>query len=157
MHVLQVIDSVDRVGGAERAIVEMAPRLVRLGITLDVAYLVDLDGFQPELAAAGATLFGVHRGSRVGSARGLARVVRDRRPDVVHTMLYEADMAGRFAALSARVPVVSSLVNTSYGGEMRHQPGITPWKLRAAQGLDAVSARGVRRFHALTEHVAEVM
>lgn len=157
MHVLQVIDSVDRVGGAERAIVEMAPHLIRLGVTLDIAYLVDLDGFQPELAAAGATLFGVHRASRVGSARGLARIVRDRRPDVVHTTLYEADVAGRFAALSARVPVVSSLVNTSYGHGMRNQPGITPWKLRAAQGLDAASARGVRRFHALTEHVADVM
>ncbi|WP_406280283.1 glycosyltransferase [Embleya sp. NBC_00896] len=157
MHVLQVIDSVDRVGGAERAAVEIAPHLVRRGITLDVAYLVDLDGFQPELAAAGASLFGVHRDSRAGSVRGLARVIRDRRPDIVHTTLYEADVAGRIAALATGVPVVSSLVNTAYGPEMRDQPGITPWKLRAAQGLDAGSARGVRRFHALTDHVADVM
>ncbi|MET7300395.1 glycosyltransferase [Embleya sp. NPDC005575] len=157
MHVLQVIDSVDRVGGAERAAVAMAPQLIRRGITLDIAYLLDLDGFQPELAEAGVSLFGVHRGSRAGSARGLARVIRDRRPDLVHTTLYEADIAGRIAAVATGVPVVSSLVNTSYGAEMRTQPGIRPWKLRAAQGLDAASARGVRRFHALTEHVACVM
>ncbi|MFF7251215.1 glycosyltransferase [Embleya sp. NPDC008237] len=157
MHVLQVIDSVDRVGGAERAAVAMAPQLIRRGITLDIAYLLDMDGFQPELAAAGVSLFGVHHGSRAGSARGLARVIRDRRPDLVHTTLYEADIAGRIAALATGVPVVSSLVNTSYGAEMRSQPGIRPWKLRAAQGLDAASARGVRRFHALTEHVAGVM
>ncbi|MYS78694.1 glycosyltransferase [Embleya scabrispora] len=157
MHVLQVIDSVDRVGGAERAAVAMAPQLIRRGITLDIAYLLDLDGFQPELAEAGVSLFGVHHGSRAGSARGLARVIRDRRPDLVHTTLYEADIAGRIAALATGVPVVSSLVNTSYGAEMRAQPGIRPWKLRAAQGLDAASARGVRRFHALTEHVAGVM
>ncbi|MFE2866937.1 glycosyltransferase [Embleya sp. NPDC059259] len=157
MHVLQVIDSVDRVGGAERAAVAMAPQLIRRGITLDIAYLLDLDGFQPELTEAGVSLFGVHRGSRAGSARGLARVIRDRRPDLVHTTLYEADIAGRIAALATGVPVVSSLVNTSYGAEMRDQPGIRPWKLRAAQGLDAASARGVRRFHALTEHVAGVM
>ncbi|MFI6977740.1 glycosyltransferase [Embleya sp. NPDC050154] len=157
MHVLQVIDSVDRVGGAERAAVAMAPELIRRGITLDIAYLLDLDGFQPELAEAGVTLFGVHRNSRAGSARGLARVIRDRRPDLVHTTLYEADIAGRIAALASGVPVVSSLVNNSYGAEMRDQPGIRPWKLRAAQGLDAASARGVRRFHALTEHVAGVM
>ncbi|WP_126641111.1 glycosyltransferase family 4 protein [Embleya hyalina] len=157
MHVLQVIDSVDRVGGAERAAVAMAPGLIRRGVTLDVAYLLDLDGFQPELVEAGASLFGVHRGSRVGSVRGLARVIRDRRPDLVHTTLYEADIAGRIAALATGVPVVSSLVNTSYGAEMRTQPGIRPWKLRAAQGLDAASGQGVRRFHALTEHVADVM
>ncbi|MGC0417663.1 glycosyltransferase [Embleya sp. AB8] len=157
MHVLQVIDSVDRVGGAERAAVAMAPQLIRRGITLDIAYLLDLDGFQPELAAAGATLFGVHRGSRAGSTHGLARLIRDRRPDLVHTTLYEADVAGRIAALVTGVPVVSSLVNTAYGAEMRAQPGIRPWKLRAAQGLDAASARGVRRFHALTDHVANVM
>ncbi|GCD99298.1 glycosyl transferase [Embleya hyalina] len=154
---LQVIDSVDRVGGAERAAVAMAPGLIRRGVTLDVAYLLDLDGFQPELVEAGASLFGVHRGSRVGSVRGLARVIRDRRPDLVHTTLYEADIAGRIAALATGVPVVSSLVNTSYGAEMRTQPGIRPWKLRAAQGLDAASGQGVRRFHALTEHVADVM
>ncbi|MFE3197709.1 glycosyltransferase family 4 protein [Embleya sp. NPDC059237] len=157
VHVLQVIDSVDRVGGAERAAAAMAPGLIRRGITLDVAYLLDLDGFQPELVEAGASLFGVHRGSRAGSVRGLARVIRDRRPDLVHTTLYEADIAGRIAALATGVPVVSSLVNTSYGAEMRTQPGIRPWKLRAAQGLDAASGQGVRRFHALTEHVAEVM
>jgi glycosyltransferase involved in cell wall biosynthesis len=157
VHVLQVIDSVDRVGGAERAAVAMAPHLVGRGVELDVAYLVDLDGFQAELAAAGATLFGVHRPSRLGSARALTRLIGDRRPDLVHTTLYEADVAGRIAALAAGVPVVSSLVNTSYGPEMRGQPGIRPWKLRAAQGLDAASARGVRRFHALTAHVADVM
>lgn len=157
VHVLHVIDSVDRAGGAEQALAVTAAHLIRRGVVLDVAYLLDMDGFQPELDAAGAALFGVHRGSRAGSTAGLRRVIRDRRPDLVHTTLFEADVAGRAAAASCRVPVVSSLVNSAYGPEQFASPTLRPWKLRAAQGLDAATARTVRRFHALTEHVADVM
>ncbi|NUU24583.1 MAG: glycosyltransferase [Streptomycetaceae bacterium] len=157
MHVLHVIDSVDRAGGAEQALAVTASHLIRRGIRLDVAYLLDMDGFQAELAEAGATVFGVHRSSRLGSAAGLRRLIRDRRPDLVHTTLFEADVAGRAAAVACRVPVVSSLVNSAYGPEQFAAPTLRPWKLRAAQGLDAATARGVRRFHALTDHVADVM
>lgn len=157
VHVLHVIDSVDRAGGAEQALAVTATHLMRRGITLDVAYLLDIDGFQAELSDAGAALFGVHRGSRAGSVAGLRRVIKDRRPDLVHTTLFEADVAGRMAAVSCRVPVVSSLVNSAYGPEQFASPNLRRWKLRAAQGLDALTARGVRRFHALTDHVGDVM
>ncbi|WP_436791337.1 glycosyltransferase [Yinghuangia sp. YIM S10712] len=157
MHVLHVIDSVDRAGGAEQALAVTAAHLIRRGVELDVAYLLDVDGFQAELSEAGVGLFGVHRGSRAGTVAGLRRVIRDRAPDLVHTTLFEADVAGRAAAVSCRVPVVSSLVNSAYGTEQFASPTLRPWKLRAAQALDAATARGVRRFHALTDHVAEVM
>ncbi|MEV4614628.1 glycosyltransferase family 4 protein [Kitasatospora sp. NPDC049258] len=158
MHVLYVIDSVSRVGGAEQGLVAMAPQLVRAGVRLDVAYLKESPGgFQPELAAAGATVFGVHRSSRAGRVAGLRALVRERRPELVHTTLYESDVLGRAAALSAGTPVVSSLVNSSYGPEHLHARGLNPWKVRAAQAVDAVTAQGTRRFHALTEHVAQAM
>ncbi|WP_377272537.1 glycosyltransferase family 4 protein [Peterkaempfera sp. SMS 1(5)a] len=157
MHVLYVIDSLERVGGAEQGLASMAPHLVRSGVQLDIAYLVDSEGFQPELTAAGATLFGVHRPHRAARVRGLYELLRDRRPDLVHTTLYESDVLGRTAALAARVPVVSSLVNSSYGPEHVHARGLSPWKVRAAQAVDGVTAQGTRRFHALTRHVAGAM
>lgn len=157
MHVLYVIDSVERVGGAEQGLVSMAPHLVRSGVRLDVAYLKDSEGFQPELTAAGVTLFGVHRPHRAARARALYELLRRRRPDLVHTTLYESDVLGRSAALAARVPVVSSLVNSSYGPEHVHARGLSPWKVRAAQAVDGLTAQGTRRFHALTRHVAGVM
>ncbi|WP_033821567.1 glycosyltransferase family 4 protein [Kitasatospora sp. MBT63] len=158
MHVLYVIDSVSRVGGAEQGLVAMAPQLVRAGVRLDVAYLKESPGgFQPELTAAGATVFGVHRPGRAGRVAGLRALVRERRPELVHTTLYESDVLGRAAALSAGTPVVSSLVNSSYGPEHLHARGLNPWKVRAAQAVDAVTAQGTRRFHALTEHVAQAM
>ncbi|AUY48686.1 glycosyltransferase family 1 protein [Streptomyces sp. CB01881] len=158
MHVLYVIDSVSRVGGAEQGLVAMAPQLVRAGVKLDVAYLKDSPGgFQPELTAAGADVFGVGRPTRGRTAAALHRLVRERRPDLVHTTLYESDVLGRAAALSACTPVVSSLVNSAYGPEHLGARGLSPWKVRAAQAVDAATAQGTRRFHALTRYVAGAM
>jgi len=158
VHVLYVIDSVSRVGGAEQGLVAMAPLLVRAGVKLDVAYLKESPGgFQPELLAAGASVFGVHRAGRAATAAGLRGLLRSRRPELVHTTLYESDVLGRAAALATGTPVVSSLVNSSYGPEHLNAPGLSPWKVRAAQAVDAATAQGTRRFHALTHHVAEAM
>ena len=158
MHVLYVIDSLNRVGGAEQGLVAMAPQLVRAGIRLDVAYLRESPGgFQAELTSAGAGVFGVHHAGRARTAAALRGLVRERRPDLVHTTLYESDVLGRAAALAAGTPVVSSLVNSAYGPEHLHARGLSPWKVRAAQAVDATTARGTRRFHALTRHVAGAM
>ncbi|SDT24540.1 Glycosyltransferase involved in cell wall bisynthesis [Streptomyces sp. TLI_053] len=158
VHVLYVIDSVSRVGGAEQGLVAMTPQLVRAGVKLDVAYLKDSPGgFQPELTAAGADVFGVGRATRGGTVAALHRLVRERRPDLVHTTLYESDVLGRAAALAARTPVVTSLVNAAYGPEHRNARGLNPWKVRAAQAVDATTAQGTRRFHALTRYVAGAM
>ncbi|MFI6849226.1 glycosyltransferase family 4 protein [Kitasatospora sp. NBC_00085] len=155
---LYVIDSVSRVGGAEQGLVAMAPQLVRAGVKLDVAYLKDSPGgFQPELTGAGADVFGLGRATRGRTGAALHRLIRERRPDLVHTTLYESDVLGRAAALSARTPVVSSLVNSSYGPEHRGARGLSPWKVRAAQAVDAATAQGTRRFHALTRYVAGTM
>ncbi|MEV4560326.1 glycosyltransferase family 4 protein [Kitasatospora sp. NPDC049285] len=158
MRVVYVIDSVSRVGGAEQGLVAMAPLLVRSGVRLEVAFLKESPGgFQQELRAAGAGVLPVLRGSRAARVAALRAEFRRLRPDLVHTTLYESDVLGRTAALAAGVPVVSSLVNSAYGPEHLHARGLSPWKVRAAQALDGVTAQGVRRFHALTEHVAESM
>ena len=71
-------------------------------------------------------------------------------------MVYEADIAGRTAAFLSRTPVVSSIINEMYGPE--HQATVdSPLALRAARAADVVTARFVRRFHAITETVADVM
>jgi glycosyltransferase involved in cell wall biosynthesis len=112
----------------------------------------------PALEAAGATLFSLAgAGGRAGAARRAVQLLRMRRPDLVHTTLFEADLTGRIASVAARVPVVSSLVNTAYGPEQLANPALRRWKLRGAQALDAVTARRVARFHAVSTSVADVM
>jgi glycosyltransferase involved in cell wall biosynthesis len=157
LRVLYVIDDLGA-AGAERSLAVMVAPYVRRGIELDVACLFDRPGIHAELEADGATVFCVDGpGGRTGRIRRARRLIVKRRPDLVHTTLFEADLAGRVAAAAAGVPVVSSLVNSAYGLDQAAAPGIRAWKLRAAQLLDALTARRVVRFHAISSHVADLM
>jgi glycosyltransferase involved in cell wall biosynthesis len=92
---------------------------------------------------------------RLGWLERSVRLVRSLQPDLVHTTLFEADIAGRLAGALTRTPVVSSLVNDTYGSGFG--TNIPKVRLRAAQLLDAASARAVRRFHAVTGAIADNM
>jgi glycosyltransferase involved in cell wall biosynthesis len=157
LRVLYVINDLGA-AGAERSLAAMAPHYFRSGMQLDVAYLTDWPGVQPELLAAGSELLSLEgSGGRLGWARRARRLIADRRPDLVHTTLFEADLAGRVGASLAGVPVVSSLVNIAYGADQAAAPGLRRWKVRGAQLADALTARRVVRFHANARHVADVM
>jgi glycosyltransferase involved in cell wall biosynthesis len=157
VRLLYLIDSLGP-GGAERSLAAMAPAYVRRGVQLDVAFLIDRPGVHADLEAAGARLFPLagHFG-RAGWAWRAERLIAARRPDLVHTTLFEADVAGRIGASLARVPVVSSLVNVAYGDDHAAAPGLRRWKVQGAHLVDAATARRVVRFHANTRYVADVM
>jgi glycosyltransferase involved in cell wall biosynthesis len=157
VRILYVIDSLGA-AGAERSLAAMALPYADRGIELEVAYLHDRPGVQADLEAAGARLHSLAGpGRRPGWALRTRRLIAERRPDLVHTTLFEADIAGRVGAALARVPVVSSLVNAAYSRDHAATPGIARWKIRGAQFADAVTARRVVRFHANAGHLADVM
>jgi glycosyltransferase involved in cell wall biosynthesis len=157
VRVLYVIDSLVP-GGAESSLAALAGFFPARGIELEVAYLHDRPGLQETVAAAGARLTSLAGpDGRVGWVRRAAKLVRNRQPDLVHTTLFEADIVGRLAAASSRVPVVSSLVSVRYGSAARREPGIRGWRLLSAQVVDIGTARLVRRFHAVSRPVADVM
>jgi len=157
MRVLYIIDSLAP-GGAERSLAALAPAYRARGIDLEVAYLRERAGVQAELEAAGAQLVSLDgRGGRAGWMRRAMSHVRARRPELVHTTLFEADVVGRVAARLARVPVVSSLVNEEYGPEHLANPQLRRWKIRAVQVVDAATARLAVRLHAVSTPVAETM
>lgn len=137
----------------------LAPHLVNEGIELHVAYLVERDGLRIDLEDAGIPVVSLATASR-NRRRWLHATIdllQQLQPAVVHTTLFEADLAGRRAAARLGIPCVSSLVNTSYGRMEARRDGLSPIKLRAAQAVDAWTARRVSRFHAVTQHVARVM
>lgn len=156
IHVVAVIDSLVG-GGTERSLAALAPHLVSLGIRLEVVSLSGRVPLRAAVESAGAEVTVLDAASRVDTARRLAALFRDRRPDLVHTMLFEADVTGRPAAAAARLPVVSTLPGLPYGAAHRRSPGLTTWKVLGAQGLDAATARAVRRFHAVSHTVARTM
>lgn len=158
MRLLYVIDGLGR-SGSERSFASMAPGLVRAGVELDVGYFADRHTLARDLEAEGVGVFSLPgaRESRFARVARLRELVRDRQPDLVHTTLYESDLAGRLAAASARVPTVSSLVNVMYGTAQLADARLSRWKVRAAQAADAVTARLAVRLHAVSGYVADVM
>lgn len=156
LRVLYAIDSL-AAGGAERSLAHLAACYPGLGIELEIAYLHDRPGVQPDLVEAGARLFPAVGSNRWERIARLTDLVRSRRPHLVHTTLFEADIAGRIAARRAHVPVVSSLVNVAYGEEHRADPNVGRWRLRGAQLVDAVTGRLAVRMHAVSVFVADTM
>ena len=139
MRVLYVIDSLAP-GGAETSLAEMAPHLVGRGVDLHVLPLGSRLDLAERLEQGGAV---VHRGDVSGGRFGNIRAVLDTlhavRPTVVHTTLFEADVAGRTAARLGRVPVSTSLVTDSYGPS--HRAESVAAKLALARAVDATTAR----------------
>lgn len=144
-------------GGAERSLAEMLPGLVSAGIQPTVVCLAHRDhgvertvvnqGFDVRFLRARRILL------RAWEIRGL---IRQEKPDVLHTTIFESDLAGRLAALGSRVPVITSLVNVAYDPIRTSDPAIRPWRLRLVRMLDSWTARHLSsHFHAITHAVAE--
>jgi glycosyltransferase involved in cell wall biosynthesis len=157
-RVLQLVDSLAR-AGAEQSLALLAPHLLKHGIDLHVAYLVERGGLRTTIEQNGIPVHSLAGRdlSRRDWLRRAVDLIGEIRPAVVHTTLFEADLAGRRAAARCDVPCVSSFVNTVYGRTESTRDGVNLVRLRAAQAADAVTARRVARFHAVTRHVAEVM
>ncbi|MGH3851579.1 MAG: glycosyltransferase family 4 protein, partial [Pseudonocardiaceae bacterium] len=157
MKVLHLI-SVLAPSGAEQSTMAMAPILAELGVDLEVAYLHERPGAKEFL-----TRVGLPATSLVGGGGPVARfartlnLVRSLQPDLIHTSLTEANLLGRAIGTISRIPVVSSLVNVSYGPEQLDAPDRSRLSIRVRHGADIATARLVTRFHAVTHEVADVM
>lgn len=157
VSVLHLIDSLGG-GGAERSLVELAPRLVDHGITSRIAVLHDrpgAPGTPGDAAVAAGIPIDVVAGNPAARVAGVRRLLRRHRPDVLHTTLFAADVMGRLAALGVDVAVLTSVVNTGYGPErLAIDPNLRRSRLRAAQLLDAATIRRADGVHAISDSVA---
>jgi glycosyltransferase involved in cell wall biosynthesis len=153
LHVLNGLGT----GGAERSLAELLPRLAADGIDGAVACLHRrAEGVQESVIAAGVDVRFVGGRGLPGRVLALRRLLRDLRPDVVHTTIIDSDIAARLAAWRTGIPVVSSLVNVSYGEERRRDPAIRPWRLTAVRLLDGWTARHLTTgFIAISDAVAD--
>ena len=155
MKVLFVIDGLGT-GGAERSLAEMLPHLERRGIRTVVACLYRrTEGVQDQVLASGGDVRFLE-GGRPSRILALRRLIRSERPDVVHTAIFEATIAGRLAAAGTGVPLITSLVSTPYDPVRLRDPNVSRWKLRAVRTIDAWTGRHLTtRFHAVSRTVRE--
>jgi len=152
---MYVIDSLAP-GGAETSLAEMAPGLVARGVDLHVLPLGPRLDLAPRLELAGAVVHSrASRSGRPGNIHAVLQVARRVKPALVHTTLFESDVAGRVAARMLSLPSSTSLVSDSYGPP--HYAEMSTAKLHAARVVDAATARFATRFHAITAAIAQTV
>ncbi len=145
-----VITDLD-IGGAERALVELATRLDRSTFDVRVwsiapAALTRGARSCPALAEAGISVVTMNASRSLVAPRvirALAKSWRDWRPDVVQTFLFHANILGRVAARRAGVPHIVSGIRVA---ERRGR-----WRL----WLDRSTDRWVERHVCVSQAVAE--
>ena len=145
VDVVHVIDSLAASGGAENRLVDEVVALAdrHPGTRQAVVRLYARDALQPRLEAAGVPVVALGLDARRAArtwplaARRLRAVLRERRPDVVHTALASANLVGQLAAAPLGIPVVSSFNRT---GDPALQPD-AGWRGRVMQAVGRAAAR----------------
>jgi glycosyltransferase involved in cell wall biosynthesis len=147
MKVLHV-QKVNGIGGSERHLLELVPRLRARGVDATFCVLTEpgCEEFVGLLEAAAVPTHLIAAGPDLNPVlvARLAALVRRERPDLVHTHLIHADTHGQLAAAIARVPSVRSLHDT--------MPRLARQPYRTA---GAVAGRIARRTIAISDHARE--
>lgn len=155
LRVLAVIDALGE-GGTERSLAETMPLLRADGIEVVVAILGSRgdEGVEPSLRRGGFDIRPLPGGR--SRHRAWLALLDEVDPAVVHSMLFGANMVARRGRLQVPVPVLTSLVNTSYAPERLAAMPTGRHKLRVVQAADAVTGRlAVDRFHAVSASVRD--
>lgn len=108
-------------GGAERQVCDLADRLVAAGNEVAIAYMVD--GISVRPANEKVELISLHcRKTPWGLAQGffrLRRIIRQIKPDVVHSHMVHANILTRLARIGCRMPrLICTAHNTNEGGKI---------------------------------------
>lgn len=152
MRVLVVINGLGT-GGAERSHALSTSFLRERGIETRFVTLYPRAEGAVDLLRGYERIESIEASSWIGRMRALRQLIQGHRPDLVHTVLFEATIAGRLAtALERSLPVLTSLVNTTY--DPGHRATVrSPAALRAYQAVDMATAGLTDHFHAVSNAV----
>lgn len=152
LRVLFVIDGM-WVGGAERSLAEMLPYFVDAGVMPTVVCFrrYPEEGVEEMVLNQGIALHFIEEAQVWRRIHALRDFIRAQRPRLIHTSLFNANVAGALAAWKLNMPVLNSLVTMSYEPARYRDPRINPTKLRIVQTFDGWLSRNfVTHFHAVS-------
>lgn len=105
-------------GGAEEQVMQLALELSRRGWRTRLVSMLPNEGMPDDFRSSGIAVDDLGMSAGIPDPRALPRllrVVREFRPDILHTHMTHANLLGRIARLFARVP---ALVSTLHGFKM---------------------------------------
>jgi glycosyltransferase involved in cell wall biosynthesis len=142
--VLHVVDTLGT-GGAEQQLAAFLRRSDPQRFGHAVCVLTAGGRFQHDLLRERIPVYSLGhraRGRAAAWAVQLRRLVQALHPDVLHATLFWPGVIARLVGRWSRIPVITSLVNTTYEPEWRwDNPRLTPWKVWAVRALDRATAR----------------
>lgn len=157
LRVLHVLPVFSASGGAETSMREILAHTEGPALRHALVVLQRGGGGAPTLEVAGIPVYepGDSASSRLAQIRHVRSAIADFEPDLVTTAVFDADFAGRLAAVRAGVPVLTSLVNTADPEVIARDTDVKRWKLEAVRLVDiALGWAATTRFHAVTRAVA---
>ena len=111
MKILHIINSLD-IGGAEKMLVKLARSDVFASDEILIVTLLDKGALAPEMEKAGYRVISLGLSKNLtGLMRGfkLISVIREFKPDIIQSWLYQSDLMAGFFACICRIPVIWSL------------------------------------------------
>ena len=144
-------------GGAERSLVDLIPRIREQDITPIIVCLHRRDGgFETEARAAGMDVRVLPGNSLFAKGLSLRRLIKQERPNLVYTALFDSDVLGRLASIGIDVPVMTNLANTAYDEARQGDPNVDRFRLRIVRWIDGITARRLTdHFHAISQAVKD--
>lgn len=144
-------------GGAERSLVDLIPRIREQDITPIIVCLHRRDGgFETEARAAGMDVRVLPGNSLFAKGLSLRRLIKQERPNLVYTALFDSDVLGRLASIGIDVPVMTNLANTVYDEARHGDPNVDRFRLRIVRWIDGITARRLTdHFHAISQAVKD--
>ena len=120
MKVLLIATSLS-MGGAEKVVADLADALVSSGCEVLLMYMKEPLQVRPREPKVGVVCLGMHSAMDFPSAYlRFRRMVREFKPDIVHSHMFHATMLARLTRLSMSVPCMISTMHTAYdGGRLR--------------------------------------
>ena len=154
MKVLFLIDTLE-IGGAEQSILELCKKFQRTKAI--VCHLYRGNRLKNAFEEAGIPVISLNitgKYSFLEARRIVYGIIRQERPDLIHSTLFRSGIVARLIARSSPIPVVDSFVNDSYAPiRWKKMAFLTRKKLYFFQMMDRLTARWVFRFTAITEAV----
>jgi glycosyltransferase involved in cell wall biosynthesis len=142
--ILHVLDDLET-GGSERQLTAFLVRSDQRRFRHVVCALSEAGRFSDELSRAGIEIhtLGVKFGWDLRrSVRLLRRLVDQVRPDLLHATLYRPGLVSRFVGWRAGIPVITTLVNTTYEPEwLLDNPNLDLRKVWVIQMIDRLTSR----------------
>ncbi len=152
MTVLYLINGLGT-GGAERSLAEMVPLLAENGVDVRVRCLTrKKEGVGVTDAVRSFDVQYLSARGKLGQVRELRAMLRELKPDVLHTTIAAANFVGRAAAVGLPVKVLTSIVSMPYSEEKMANPRLDSRKVSIIQAADAWTSRHFTSgFHAISE------